>query len=394
MKVEQRFFLDLINSQLNGKKIEQLPSEIDSKVLFDLGARHSLLVMLYYALKPFEQKISKSFLDYLKIHATKEIAKTIKKQLDVQSLIENFEKNNVKFLMLKGYWLKDYYPVSEMRYTSDYDILIEEDKIEDIKSLMKQLGYTFMHEDAKHVAYCSTNMSVAYELHKKIFLGKLKDSFGVGFERAIPNGDSKNFYKLTPEDFYLSILGHAAVHFSENAGVGVRSVIDIYLFNRANKNLDKEYLSKLLEKCALTDFSKEMQKLGEFWFDGQKPSEFTLKLSEHILSSSMLENKDSFGANKIIKSESGKDLSKSKKTALYRKIFPTLKEMCYLYPSLKKCKIHLPFMHVIRWLKILFTRPKALKQLKTISNVEQGQVASLREIQLGLGIKDVSMFEE
>lgn len=396
MTAEQKFLVELIASLLNkDKKIESLPSKIDARTLYNLSETHAVTVMLYYALTPIKDRINPKFYEYLSKVTLKEISSHVKKQEDVSRLTKEFIKRNLKFMPLKGYFLKAYYPLPEMRYASDFDILVENDKIPEIKTLMKDLGYTQNYEDVKHVTFINQAVGSAYELHKSIFTGELKKRFGVGFERAIPVKEGESFYKLNVEDFYVSFLAHAAVHFSENAGVGIRTIIDVYVYKNAHKDMNSEYLDALLSKCGLLEFKAQLERLADYMFGNGEGDEFIEKLADYIMECSMLEHKENFAANKIIKAEqSGKSLKKSKRKAVWQKIFPTYEQMCYNFPSVKKCKLLLPFAYVFRWFKVLFTRPKSIGQIKKINNVEQGVLDNLREIQLGLGIKDVSMFEE
>ncbi len=46
----------------------------------------------------------------------------------------------------------------------------------------------------------------------------------------------------------------------------------------------------------------------------------------------------------------------------------------------------MPIFHIVRWGQVLFTRPKAIGQLKKINNVEEKDLAYMKEIREGLGI--------
>jgi hypothetical protein len=60
--------------------------------------------------------------------------------------------------------------------------------------------------------------------------------------------------------------------------------------------------------------------------------------------------------------------------------------MKFSYPVLKKHIWLLPIFHVVRWGKVLFTRHAAIKQLKQMNEVEESDLAYMKEIRGGLGI--------
>ena len=47
----------------------------------------------------------------------------------------------------------------------------------------------------------------------------------------------------------------------------------------------------------------------------------------------------------------------------------------------------LPIFHIVRWVQVLFTRPKAIGQLKKMNDVKENDLAYMKEIRGGLGIK-------
>ena len=50
------------------------------------------------------------------------------------------------------------------------------------------------------------------------------------------------------------------------------------------------------------------------------------------------------------------DLKKAKRKSLLKKVYPSYKYMCGLYPILKKHKLLLPWYHFIRHLTVIFKR--------------------------------------
>ena len=79
-------------------------------------------------------------------------------------------------------------------------------------------------------------------------------------------------------------------------------------------------------------------------------------------------------------------VKKAKKKSVWRKIFLSKEQMKFSYPILKKHIWLLPIFHIVRWVQVLFTRPKAIGQLKQMNDVEETDLAYMKEIRGGLGI--------
>jgi hypothetical protein len=61
--------------------------------------------------------------------------------------------------------------------------------------------------------------------------------------------------------------------------------------------------------------------------------------------------------------------------------------MQFSYPDLKKVVWLLPLFYPIRWIHVLFTRPKNIGQLKGYGSVEESELTEMKEIRGMLGIQ-------
>ena len=187
------------------------------------------------------------------------------------------------------------------------------------------------------------------------------------------------------EIFYISLLGHSAYHFAEDAGVGIRHLTDIYLYRKAY-DLNEEYLNAELDKCGLRQFKDEFEKVAAYFFEEAEADEFTQKLAKHILKSSLLAHSELKSASDVAANADETDDKKAKKKSVWKKIFLPTEQMKFSYPVLKKHIWLLPIFHVVRWVQVLFTRPQAIGQLKKMNDVEESELSYMKEIRGGLGI--------
>lgn len=384
----EKFFVECVKRGIKDEKIDAIPNELDYKQFYNLCASHSMSVVVFKALENLKSQVLPEFWKRLQFSAQRHVMLDVQSEYDINTVLTAFEERGLKYMPLKGYHLKKLYPSTDMRYASDCDVLIDVNQLKEVRALVDELGLATKRHDEHHDIVYYPETKTIFELHKTIFVGPLEQYFGVenkGFERASVRGGYEYFYEMDREIFYISLLGHSAYHFAESAGVGIRHLTDIYLYRKAYE-LNEEYLNAELEKCGLRKFKDEFEKVSAYFFEDAEAGEFTKKLAKHILESSLLANEEKKSASDVAAHASENDDKKAKKKSVWRKIFLPTEQMKFLFPVLKKAVWLLPFFHIVRWMQVLFTRPKAIKQLKQMQNVESADLAHMKEIRGGLGI--------
>lgn len=385
----EKVFVEWVKCAIDGKTVDRAPEQLNYIQLYNLCATHSMTVAVYRVLGEIKEQLPPSFYDALKKSAERHLVLDIRQNYSNEEVLSILEKNHIKHIPLKGYELKKLYPSTDMRFTSDCDILVEMGKVKDFISMMKKNGLRLIRDDIHHIIMVSSENTV-YEFHKTLFVGKLERYFGSGFEKAKLKEGYSYRYAFSNEDFYLSVLAHSAYHFGHSAGVGIRHLTDLYLMTK-NYNINKNYLDAELEKCGLKSFNDEFIKLVDYWFNNKPTNEFTDKLANHVLESTVLENRQKQAELEVVRQGklNGETLNKSKRKTTLRKIFPTTEFMQVAFPILKKVKWLTPLFYPIRWIKVVFLRPKAVKKLKDISNVQSENVKELQIIREKLGLENV-----
>ena len=374
----QKFFVKCVKAGIKDEKITEVPHDIDYNKLFELCATHAVCVIVFYALSNVNKLLPDTFCARLQDSVEKHVFKDMQSAADDEIVINAFEKEGVKFMPIKGYHLKSLYPKAAMRYSSDCDILIDKNEIKKVRRVVAEIGLkTKRHDEHHDVVYFDTTKSI-FELHKKLFVGKLSEYFGIGFEKAMLKKGYKYYYELSPEDFYMTCVAHSAYHFVEGGGVGIRHLTDIYVLKK-HYALDEEYLAREFEKCGLRKFQLQFEKLARCFFEDETPDDFTLKLADYVLSSTVLANKSKKGAAEISAND-------SKGKAFIKMIFPPLRHMKFTYPVLNNAIWLLPFFYVVRWFRVIFKTPGNLSRIKNVGSVSRCEIEEVKEIRNGLGI--------
>ena len=383
----EKYFVECVKKGILGEQVDFVPEGLDYQHLYNLCKSHSMSVVVFRATEHLKEQLNNRFYLAVQRSAHRHIVWDVQSAYDVNTVLEAFEERGIRHMPLKGYHLKKLYPTTDMRYASDCDILIDVNQLSEIRALIKALGLSVNRYDEHHDIVYYPETKTIFELHKTIFVGPLEQYFGVeskGFERARVREGYQYFYEMDRERFYISLLGHSAYHFAESAGVGIRHLTDIYLYRKAY-DLNEEYLNTELDKCGLRQFKDEFEKVSAYFFEDTDADAFTQKLAKHILESSLLAHSELKSASDVAANAEEGD-KKARRKSIWKKIFLPTEQMKFSYPVLKKHIWLLPIFHVVRWVQVLFTRPKAIGQLKKMNDIEENDLAYMKEIRGGLGI--------
>lgn len=319
-------------------------SAMDLYEVYSLASRHMITAIIAFALESAGYKDKRS---------TNCIASAMRRtaifEKEWGGIKQDLEDAHIWYMPLKGVILKEIYPKYGMREFSDYDILFDESRAGDVKTIMEKLGFSikrfgYGNNDAYHKAPC-----LNFEMHRTLF-GPRHDEklyeyyknvgerllYGTGFERS-----------FTSEDFYIYFLAHEYKHYAEG-GTGLRSLLDTWVYLN-HVTLDEEYVAMEVGKLGIADFEKQNRSLSLHLFGGKELTEPDKKMLDYILSSG------TFGTiqHKVENKMREKGWNKLQ-YALSRFFVPVSKKNRYytiyagLYPFFYKHKIFFPFLPIYR----------------------------------------------
>lgn len=373
MTKEQAYLISVIRSCLMGEKLD-LPQELNAQEFFKLVKKQSLQVLVYVTLK--RNNILLEGLNFLKKEAYKLIIKATELDKDSAKTLHLLKENNVKCVPIKGYNVKKLYPSADMRFSLDFDCLVDKKQLSSLKKVLTENNYKHYKTTEKHLEYL-TEQSNLIEFHTKLFTRFLSDDFAkIVFEDYALNNE-----ELSYETEYVISLAHLASHFI-SGGVGIRNIIDLYLLNNV---IDRERVIPILKEINLQQFDNSFLALADIIFNNKTPSEFEQKLLDLIFDSNYLGGEKDKELYKVALNYSG-DIKKAKRKSFWQKIYPSYDNMVGTYPFLRKQKWLLPIMYVVRHVTILFTRITHIGKLKQINDYEEEKVAHLNEILHGIGL--------
>lgn len=341
MNAEGRYLIELLSAELRGEKAAALPDGCDSERLFALAEYHSVSGMALYALERNGTVLEKELLERWRQSRDKALVKDITQQAELERIGESLAAAGIRQLPLKGSILKHLYPQSDMRTMSDIDILIDEENADEVREIMLGLGYTCEDFDkgAHDVYYMPPVMNI--EIHRTLFEEHGKEYARVFSDPWAMSGADEGgmVYSFSGEAFFAYLLAHAAGHF-EDCGIGVRSIMDLWVYANSENAASPERAFALLEPSGKSNIARGLYALSQVWFGGEPLTADAERLEDYIMSSGVHGTIANSAQNCINRNGKGRYVLK--------KFFPPFSFMRSQYPVLKKFPPLLPIVWIIR----------------------------------------------
>ncbi len=342
-----------------------------------IASRQSILYIYYIGLKKLgyedllsekaEYSISKAAFDFVQ---REEALKCVSKALD---------DSGIEYVPLKGAILNKLYPQPCMRSSSDIDVLVREDNLEDaikaIESSTDFKSYLRAHHDVQFI-----NKRVHLELHFSL-LANLENLDSV-LEAAwdyVSHDSETNMKAFTPEFQIFYITAHAAKHFIREGGIGIRPLLDLWLL-RAKTEYNEERVRALCNAAGILGYYMTCCDLLSVWFEGNDYSEVTKSFESIVMSGGV------FGSSRL-RVVSHERRNRGRKYILTR-VFRKGSEIQEIYPICKKHPILVPGYQVVRWTNLLrpSKREAARKELKQRREIDQTEIKKYDQLLKSMGL--------
>ena len=176
---------------------------------------------------------------------------------------------------------------------------------------------------------------------------------------------------MSAEDQFVYLFTHFAKHY-RGTGIGLRHIVDLWVYRNHNSNMDEAYIKAQLEKFHLDLFYKNILQTLSVWFNDAKQDNLTEFITSVIFSNGVHgSTQTSILATALKESKKAGNSRFVRIKRILRNVFPGYKFMCKKYPVLKKAAILLPILWVVRIVNIFLFKRKQLsgkiKGYKTIS---------------------------
>lgn len=289
----------------------------------------------------------------------KAIRKNVLLDAERRKILNRLEQEKIWYMPLKGAILKNLYPKLGMRQMSDNDILFDKKYRTKVKNIMLDLGFTCKSFNSGNDDAYFKPPICNFEMHSSLFasahIGKLYEYYQNIKQKLIRDENSQYGYHFRTEDFYVYLTAHEYKHFTAG-GVGVRSLVDAYIFmKKYGDSMNWDYLNAELKKLKIQNYEQKRRIIAEKIFNEQELSEKeTAMLNYYIFSGS-------YGTRKnAIKHKVNRLGKGSKAHYLFRRIFPPMEEIESYWNFFYRHKWLIPILWIYRPIKGLLTKRKKL----------------------------------
>ncbi len=365
---------------------QELLSKMDFQDLYKMAKFHSLESCVYLSLKKiFENRNEKMSAEIdtnvykrFEISYENSVRRLISYDIEREAICSFFEKNNIRYLKMKGIVLQEYYPKMGMRQMADNDILFDPKKARAVRTYMQSRGYkTVSYGRGCHDMYQKGDLT--FEMHRSLIAENKKNQRIKKAMLEILEQTREKFPSLeqtfSKEHFYIYFLIHTYKHFSI-AGCGIRPLVDIYVYTKKHAaDLDLAYVDALLSRIGLLDFEKNLKALSYKLFENsaQNAEADSLLTDEERELLYYLITSGTFGTEARHMENDLQSLSKSnsfgvcvKIRYLFKRVFPPFSFYRAAYPRLSKLIFPIPFLWAGRLLSAIPKRTRISKEIQRL----------------------------
>lgn len=367
-------FLGLVRHVFDG---EALPQNVDWDAMSQISVHHHMEGIVYRAMLDGKD-VPDTVREPLKRRYHVALGQQVQQVAYAQQIFRALSEAGIPYAPLKGMIMRPLYPMSDLRLSCDVDFLYPVAHRKAVHEILLSHGFLRKQEWNHHDVYTRGILTV--EPHFRLTEDRAgEEYYRDAWSRLTRQEDGS--YTFTDEDFYVFHVFHMYHHF-EDGGVGIRSVLDLHVWNRNKPDVDRAYIEAELDKLGLLRFTHAFEKLSRVWFGGEETDQTTSLLAEYVLRGG------SYGTDeqKAQMHASKHGAQKSAKVRyVWGRVFPSYREMKHRYPCLKYLPILLPIFWIVRLFDVAFTnRGKRMQDgLYTASQLKGetiGRTTRLREL--------------
>lgn len=376
------------------------PEKVDTaqfQALLELAKINSTGGIVCYAYMTHPEQTAQELLPLIRKLCYSEIGMFSRRAEQMKLLLQELEREAIDCILFKGFILRDYYPVPELRTFGDVDFVIRKEDRARCDTLMKSLD--FASKDTWEPVYSYHRDTEYYEIHTDVMEIDVSDKADYAayyshiWEHVQPDQEHPHRFTFTPEFHFLYLLTHIAKHIS-GSGAGIRMYLDIAFFIRHFGNtLDWQWIAQELKVLQFEAFANMVLTAVQQWFGAASPlllKPVAPQIQEDFLEFTLEGGIYGYvGRDKSVvflkqQDRNEEDLSKFK--TLMHHAFPPVKSMKNRYTYLQKHPWLLPAAWVHRLAASHKEWGRFADHTKQIITAEPEEVLKLKRIYKEIGL--------
>lgn len=285
MNKSQQIVINLLSHAIRGKKYEiDIDENINWNEIIEEANEHSIKGLIYTAISKtqYTKTINKEILDDLKKTTFFSGMYQINHIKQVAKVLEEFNKEEIKAIALKGLIVREFYPNPEQRTMGDADIIVKHKDLDKVRSILEKLGYRASSNKCHHHIEFEHEQHLDIEVHWTLGNGRFFDSVecieGNIWETCIPvNIGGSSAFSLALEDMTLHLITHMVNHI-KSSGFGIRQVCDlVVLVEKQGHLIDWNLFNKKVRECNIIKFTSVIFNICNKLFNMDIPSEIHIE---------------------------------------------------------------------------------------------------------------------
>lgn len=387
-------FVYLMQLPLDMGPGEAMIHDVDWELMYRLCRKQNVVALGYEAAKSYsgKDKPSQELLKKWKALSDQSTMQCLYQQAAQDELADAFTQEGIPFIFLKGAYLRELYPRPDLRSMADIDVLIHEEDAQKVAGVMKKLEYTELETGSRNEDIYYKDPCVTVEIHRQPFWKAkewnqyLEEAWGNISEGSV---DDQGI-TLNLEDYYFYLLGHFIHHLRESGGAGIKIYLDMELFlHNFNNKMNQQRLDDILKRFELAKFEHTLRSLLNAWNRGIQQNTVIKEWTDFVIGCGAYSNIDNFIIlNPAFQNNVSTDKEKGYKISyVWKRLFPTYQEMCYMYPKAQKGIYTYPWYWIRRlWKNGVMRYPVIRREIRKIRQMDKQKIDNLNELYRRIGI--------
>ena len=274
MEREKEYLLHLLGAYLRGDAPKIQP-DADWERLRQLANVHNLSGLLAYLAMKYPICQDRQAQTAHRKFCMSTIAGFAQRGSLAEALSQTLSDHGIDHIMMKGYVIRNFYPVPELRSYGDIDLVIRKDDRIKCHELMKQLGFA-VEADWEPV-YSYKRENEFYEIHTELLETDISAKVNCREYFRDPwahvHCAERSRFEFEPEYHFLYLLTHLAKHVVSK-GAGIRMYLDVAVFvQHYRDSLNWGRIEAELESLCLREFANVVLNVVQECFGIPNPLE-------------------------------------------------------------------------------------------------------------------------
>lgn len=393
MREAEQYLLRVLRGFVQGE--DPGPFSGDWRQLLELAGIHSVTGILGHSVMSWPHADSEPYAQDLRRECLRTMQIFSRRGEAMAKLVQALADAGIDHLLFKGYVVRQYYTIPELRTFGDIDFLIRPEDRKKCDALMLQWGYE--PKENWEPVFSYRKDAEFYEIHSSVLETDIsehadyREYFSHAWEHTERVGERT--YVLRPEYHLLYLLAHIAKHIC-GYGAGVRMYLDIAFFLRHfGSSLDWAWFRRELEKLDFQAFSNMVFTFVQREFGVGSPvplravDEQTYQdFAEFTISGGVFGRHGRDSGAVHLKKQMLQDEHAGKVRLVLRRFFPPASQIEHRYVYLQGRHWLLPAAWVHRALKNRASFGKRMKITKSIVTADKEEVQKLKRIYQEIGL--------